>query len=107
MKGAEEGKLTGIKGTKTESPENFQLGQNYPNPFNPITKINYRLLSNTNTILKIYNIQGAEIKTLINEHQAPGRYSVTFNATGLQSGVYFCRLETTMGNKTRKILLLK
>ncbi len=107
-----------ILDVETESntlPKSFQLSQNYPNPFNPSTTIKYSIPSLKTPLsggsglvtLKIYDILGREVETLVNKQQLPGNYEVTFNANGLPSGVYFYRL--TAGNfyETKKLLLLK
>ena len=97
------------------SPDNFNLFQNYPNPFNPNTKISWQSPVNGLQILKLYDVLGREIATLINEYRPAGKYEVNWNATNLPSGVYFYRLqvkdpETSSGQgfaETRKMLLLK
>ena len=88
-------------------PSVFQLTQNYPNPFNPATLISYRLPERNHVSLKVYDILGNEIVTLINEVKEPGSYSQEFNAANLPSGVYFYTL--TSGNyfETKKMILMK
>ena len=88
-------------------PEGFELKQNYPNPFNPVTTINYSIPSNGNVKLKIYDILGREVATLVNETKAPGNYEVNFNAANLPSGVYFYRLQTGDFIQTKKMILMK
>jgi hypothetical protein len=73
-------------------PLNFELYQNYPNPFNPATNIKYRIPDNSYVTLKIYDILGKEIVTLVNEKQNAGEYSVMFNSNGLPSGIYFYKV---------------
>jgi hypothetical protein len=94
----------------------FQLFQNYPNPFNPITKIKFAIPSikdnGTNrfsTVLKIYNLLGNEIVTLLNDYRSPGFYEIDFNAEeyGLSSGIYFYRLQVGEFSKTNKFILMK
>ena len=85
----------------------FRLLQNFPNPFNPTTVINYQLPVNGFVSLKVYDVLGREVKTLVNEHQTAGSRSITFNAAALPSGVYFYRLQAGSYNKTMKLLLLK
>ncbi len=104
---------------KTENEINiaksFSLEQNYPNPFNPTTKIQFTLPSPSEgegsgvrfSTLKIYDILGREITTLINKDLAPGNYDVDFNANGLASGVYFYRLEAGSFVQTKKMILLR
>ncbi|MEE9432186.1 MAG: alpha-amylase family glycosyl hydrolase, partial [Melioribacteraceae bacterium] len=92
----------------------FQLYQNYPNPFNPTTTIRYNIpvveanfASTTNVTLKVFDILGSEIKTLVNEIKQPGNYEIKFDASKLTSGVYFYRLQTGSFIETKKFLLLK
>lgn len=73
-------------------PQRFSLSQNYPNPFNPETAISYQLSSVSEVSLKVYDLLGREVQTLVNERQSAGKYSVRFQAGGLASGVYFYRL---------------
>ena len=90
-------------------PENFKLFQNYPNPFNPSTEIEYSLSKNDFVTLKVYDITGREIATLVNEQKVAGNYTLNFNADKyhLSSGVYFYKL--VAGNKTdvKKLMLIK
>jgi aminopeptidase N len=92
----------------------FKLGQNYPNPFNPITKINYSVpqginfeLSYQNVILKVYDVLGREITTLVNEAKQPGNYEVIFNATNLSTGIYYYKLSSGNFTETKKMVVLK
>ncbi len=93
-------------------PESFVLYQNYPNPFNPETRINYELRSSGHVDLKIFNILGEELMTLVNGKQSEGSYTVSFSADNFQSGIYLYRL-TTVGktgkefSQTKKMILLK
>jgi len=88
-------------------PEKFELKQNFPNPFNPNTVISYSIAKSENVSIKIYDILGKEVQTLVNEVKNPGSYNVMFNAQNLSSGVYFYRL--TAGNFTdiKKMTLVK
>ena len=88
-------------------PIKYSLSQNYPNPFNPTTTIKYSVANTTNVTLKVYDNLGREVRNLINTVQAPGNYSVTFNAGDLASGIYFYVLITDNYSSTRKLLLLK
>lgn len=83
------------------------LSQNYPNPFNPSTVINYQIASPGKVSLKVYDLLGREVATLVNEEKAAGNYKATFNAMNLPSGVYFYRLQTATYSNTKKLLLLK
>jgi len=90
-------------------PLKYTLSQNYPNPFNPSTQINYSLEKPGKVSLKIYDLLGREVSTLVDDHQAAGTYTVTFNTAGrnFSSGVYFYRLESGSFAATHKLLLLK
>ena len=68
---------------------NYQLNQNYPNPFNPETAISYQLSTDSYVTLKVYDILGNLVSTLVNEYQTKGTYNVNFNASGLASGIYW------------------
>ncbi|HEY9166163.1 MAG TPA: T9SS type A sorting domain-containing protein [Candidatus Kryptonia bacterium] len=98
---------TGVVSDKSITPSIFSLGQNYPNPFNPSTVIGYQLSAVSHVTLKIYDVLGREVKTLVSERQAAGSHSVTFDAGGLPSGVYFYRLQAGSFNAIQKLLLLK
>jgi Secretion system C-terminal sorting domain len=89
------------------APVTFSLAQNYPNPFNPTTMINYQLAVNSFVTLKVFDILGREIKSLVNEHQTAGAHSVAFDASTLASGVYFYTMEAGEFVQTRKLVLLK
>ncbi len=91
----------------TVQPNSYALEQNYPNPFNPSTTIKYSLPSNSTVSLKVYNLVGQEVATLINSYQSSGEYTVSFNASNLSSGVYFYRLESGSFNVVKKMLLIK
>lgn len=88
-------------------PDKYYLSQNYPNPFNPVTKIKYGLPKNSIVTLKIYDILGREIRTLVNSEMIAGEYIVDFNGSDLPSGTYFYRLETNNFTDTKKLILLK
>ena len=85
----------------------FNLYQNYPNPFNPITSIQYSIGSRQFVQLKIYDILGIEVETLVDEEKPKGNYQVNWNAVNLPSGIYFYQLKTVSSNQTRKMTLLK
>ncbi len=88
-------------------PGEFQLIQNYPNPFNPTTTIGYALPTAGVVTLKIFNILGQEVQTLVDEKQAAGQYSVIFDAKNLASGIYFYRLNAGNFVQTRKAILMR
>ena len=92
---------------KNEVPSSFSLLQNYPNPFNPTTIISYQLSVNSVATLKVYDVLGRLVKTLIDDRQTAGTHSVTFNASGLSSGVYFYKLVAGNYVRTRKMLFMK
>ena len=98
--------LTGIT-VKNVAPKVFVLHQNYPNPFNPSTTIRYSLASESKVIIKVYNLLGQEIKTLVNAMQIAGNHQVTFNAGGLPSGMYLYRIQAGDFIQTKKMILLK
>jgi hypothetical protein len=99
--------VTDVKKNRTEVVKGFALFQNYPNPFNPSTVISYQLSSNNFVTIKVYDVLGREVETLVNERQTAGSHSVAFNAASLPSGVYFYRLQVGSYSKTMKLLLLK
>ena len=88
-------------------PNDFTLYQNYPNPFNPSTVISWQLASGGFVTLKIYDVLGREIISLVNQYYVTGKHKVNFNANGLPSGVYFYRLITKDFNKVKKMILLR
>ncbi len=91
----------------TETPVSFKLSQNYPNPFNPVTKIAYALPKSGLVTLKVYDILGKEVATLVNEVKNTGSYSVDFSASGITSGVYFYKLESNGFSDIKKMMLIK
>ena len=107
----QEGRLlngsTGVRNTIAVRPMQFRVDQNYPNPFNPSTTITYQLPTNAFVNLRVYDVLGREVETLVNERQNAGDHSVTFNAGNLPSGVYFYRLQAGNYSATKKLLLLK
>ena len=88
-------------------PVTYSLSQNYPNPFNPSTKIHYSIPREGNVTLKIYNIIGQEVASLVNEYQKPGNYEVNFNASLLASGMYIYRIQSGSFTDVKKMILLK
>ena len=98
--------LTDVKDQK-QIPDEFNLFQNYPNPFNPSTTIAYSVLKSGFVVLKVYNIMGKELETLVNEQKGAGNYEVKFDAGNLASGVYFYQLKSGNLVSTRKLVLLK
>lgn len=100
---------TGILAVKPSEglPKEFALSQNYPNPFNPTTMIKYSLPKAQFVTLKVYNVLGQEVTTLVDARQNAGYYQVSFNADRLASGIYFYVLRTDNFSSTRKMMLLK
>ncbi len=88
-------------------PSDYALTQNYPNPFNPTTNINFKIPQSGFVSLKVYNILGDEVATLVNGVKPAGNYTVNFNAASLASGVYFYRLQAGNFTQNRKMILLK
>ncbi len=108
-KGGELTLLTDIKDDQIEGliPETFLLYQNYPNPFNPLTTIRFSIPSSGNITLKIYDILGREVKTLLSEFKQTGTYEVSFDGGGLASGIYFYQLKSRFDFiQTKKMILL-
>jgi hypothetical protein len=104
--------LSGILDRTPEKPMLTSLDQNYPNPFNPTTTIQFTLATRSRVSLRIYNILGQEVASLLNEERAPGAYRLVWNAAGNASGVYFCRIQAlgtdgTQFNQTKKLILLR
>jgi len=85
----------------------FSLYQNYPNPFNPTTKIRYEIIARTYVTLKVYDILGNEVVTLVDEEKTPGEYTISFNALHLPSGMYLYTLQAGNNYLARKMILLK
>ncbi|MBK7230426.1 MAG: T9SS type A sorting domain-containing protein [Ignavibacteriales bacterium] len=85
----------------------FKLNQNYPNPFNPSTKISWQSPVSGHQTLKIYDVLGNEVATLVNEFRNAGSYEIEFNASKLSSGIYFYRLSAGSYVQTKKMLLIK
>ena len=93
--------------SEDEILDKFTLNQNYPNPFNPSTTISYQLRTKSLVTLKVFDVLGKEIATLVNNVEQPGNKSVNFNADNLVSGVYYYRLQSGNFILTRKFVLLK
>lgn len=85
----------------------FSLKQNFPNPFNPVTSIQYTIGSNRFVQMKVYDVIGNEVVTLVNEEQSAGNYEVEFDATSLSSGIYFYQLKSGSYLETKKMIILK
>ena len=101
-----------IVGIAPENEENlniysYELNQNYPNPFNPSTVIRYQLPVSSQVTLKVFDVLGNVITTLVNEEKPPGSYEVNFNASNLSSGIYFYKIQSGSFVETRKMILMK
>ena len=95
------------KETANAIPKTYALGQSYPNPFNPTTTISYQLPKQTHVTLKVFDLLGREVASLVNGEQPAGYKSVTWNAANVPSGIYFYRMQTKEFTQSRKLLLLK
>jgi hypothetical protein len=106
---------TGIDNSTDVMPQIFSLSQNYPNPFNPTTKIKYSIPAGANCSakggsplqLKVYDVLGNEIATLVNEEKPAGEYEIEFDGSNLSSGIYFYQLKADNFISTKKLILLK
>ncbi len=101
------GFVTDVKKETPVLPASYSLSQNYPNPFNPSTVISYSLPKESIVTLKIYNILGQEVTTLVNGSRAAGSYTINFNASKLSSGIYFYSLNAGSFYQVKKMLLIK
>lgn len=101
------GGIMGVKIVSSNTPEEFRLLQNFPNPFNPITTIRYDIKTKGIVELKVFDLLGREVTTLVNENQTPGTYEVVFDAFSLSSGVYFYQLKTGDFVDFKKMVVLK
>ncbi len=98
---------TGGSADTNDQPVGFNLGDAFPNPFNPSTTINFTLAETAEASLKVFNVAGAEVASLVNGVTAAGEHNVTFDAASLTSGVYFYTLEVAGAVETRKMILVK
>ncbi|NWG27607.1 MAG: T9SS type A sorting domain-containing protein, partial [Ignavibacteriaceae bacterium] len=106
--------ITSVDDSVSEIPQSFLLFQNYPNPFNPITKIKYQIPASLNSskggtlvTLKVYDLLGSELATLVNEEKSAGTYEVEFDAEQLSSGIYFYQLKAGEFIQTKKMVLIR
>jgi len=98
---------TDVEEPGNDLPNDFILSQNYPNPFNPITKISWQAPVGSHQTLKVYDMLGKEITTLVDDYREAGRYETDFDATSIPSGVYFYRLKAGFFTEVRKMILLR
>ncbi len=87
--------------------DRYELSQNYPNPFNPSTNINYSISENSMVTLKIYDIYGREVETLVNEPHGIGKYSASWEPKNMPSGVYYYQIRAGKFNEVRKMIYLR
>ncbi len=99
--------VTGISNNGNSIPENYSLGQNYPNPFNPVTKINFSIPVNGLVTLKVFDVLGREVASLVDKQMNAGSFTVNFDASRLSSGVYFYRLTSGEFTDIKKLMLVK
>ena len=106
---SEVGTISSITGIEDETmmPVRYSLNQNYPNPFNPITNIEYRIPSSEVVTLKIYNLNGQEVATLVSENQNAGNHTYTFDGKNLASGIYYYQLVAGDYKEVKKMILLR
>lgn len=105
--GHEFGTFVGIDRLNDPVPSSFELQQNYPNPFNPSTIIKFQIPSTGHVTLRVFDLLGREVATLVNEEMMPGRYERTFDGSSFAGGMYFCRLQSNESSATRKLVLLR
>lgn len=98
---------TGVNPVVSELPKSFKLEQNVPNPFNPVTKIYYSVPSASFITLKVYNMMGQEVSTLVSGYKETGNHEINFDGTGLSSGIYFYKITAPGYSETKKMMLLK
>jgi len=98
---------TGVENNITNIPSKYELNQNYPNPFNPVTNIKFNIPEAGFTTLKVYDILGNEVATLINEKRDAGSYEVNFSGERLSSGVYYYKLTSGSFTDTKKMIMIK
>lgn len=101
------GLVTGIEENDTPITMGFTLGENYPNPFSGASKISFSVTSPGMVSIKVFNSEGKEVRTLVNEKMNPGKYTINFEADGLPFGSYYCRMKMGAGSQTSKLILLK
>jgi hypothetical protein len=100
--------LVSVQERRTDSiPAKFSLEQNYPNPFNPETTISYEVSRRSHVVMKIFDLTGREVASLVDEVKEPGSYQVQWDARSMASGVYFYRLEAGSFKQTRKMTLVR
>jgi len=99
--------VVSIKNISNEIPAKYELYQNYPNPFNPVTHLEFEISNPGFVSLKVYDMLGKEIKTLVNENKTAGRYAVEFDGSNLPSGIYYYKMVAGKFSNTKDMVLLK
>jgi hypothetical protein len=99
--------IVSVSDEEISTPGTFSISQNYPNPFNPSTKIEYSVPNSSQVLIKVFDILGNEVATLVNERKIEGRYEITFNASALSSGVYIYQFRSGKFIDTKKMVLLR
>ena len=99
--------LTDISDNTNYLPQEYILYQNYPNPFNPSTTISWQSPVGCYQTLKVYDLLGREVATLVDEYREAGRYGVVFDASELSSGVYYYQLQTEIYTAANKMMVIK
>jgi hypothetical protein len=107
ISGEEFGEPLSAKGQNNSALKDFSLSQNFPNPFNPETKINFSIPEMNYVTLKVYDVLGNEIETLVNDEKPAGTYQVSFDASGKPSGVYFFQIKSKYSTLSKKMIYLK
>jgi hypothetical protein len=97
----------GVAESDGREPQRFELLQNYPNPFNPSTKIRYAITRPGRVTLQVFNLQGQEVATLVNENKAAGEHEIQWHPAGLPSGIYLYRVQAGEFVDTKKLVLMK
>jgi len=101
------GNPIGIQNISTETPAKYSLGQNYPNPFNPMCNVQFSMYKAGSVRLVVYDVQGREVQSLVNEKLSAGTYEVKFDGSVLNSGVYFYKMMTDGFTETKRMILIK
>jgi len=101
------GGATFLTEEKSTTPDKYELFQNFPNPFNPVTTIRWQMLNSANAKIAVYDINGKEVSVIVNQKLQPGTYSVTFNANGISSGVYYYKLTAGSYSAVKKMIIVK
>jgi hypothetical protein len=98
---------TDVEESEVKIPDGYELEQNYPNPFNPSTTIGYKIPKDNFVVIKVYDLLGNEVSTLVNEQKRAGSYKFTFDGSSLPSGVYIYTIQTTEFRAAKKFMLVK